>query len=887
MLIRTTSLAALMSVVLLSNSFVEAKDAQPDAAARFHQAYVQEVIEGKVKEAAVAYLALMNDDAAPTKIRGEARFRFAVCTVLLGRSDEGATQLRELVSDTTLSEALRTRATHYLKGVSRSSTGSASGRTTEDMITILAPLDPGALAHRADGKGLAGVYRLIEVGGEASIVTLRRLLKHRDLKLRQHAYRLLCRMNVDGMAELYESDIGVPAQPWRLDVQNYLRRSPGRNEAMFQRLKSLGSPALNSFQLVKNMSLEMSRKFLELGGKPSVAFQHIAKLKSSEQREEMLRWYRSGEENLKGIAANQLPRHLTDKDQEVAATLLREFVDSIMKAQGPHDSSAKASVLARKTAIEMLQSTWQDVLKFCEVDVGSMRAHSLMPVLVAFQRVLSSRTGDDTSLAETVSVVRRYVDGVTKDDLKHVFRQESQKMANSLLWEAVRKFPEVESIDLAAWMASGKRHFARNRLVIPPHNRDLGNGDSYFQPTLNAPRDVRVFMAGLGAARRVGNTTLGEWARLYNLRSIGQRDMEVVVAREWLTQIRAYMKDVTHGDANPLHVPLLLALKAVPADELSAEWLALIEEGDQTVKTILLQDGQVHTHGKTTVVAPKSLSLARKHWSKLSKKSRYLVLQRALNISMRPVGSNLSVMESPITPKIAAEFILSHLDEAGTSNISYHVPNNSALFPPQRWLASHPEFTKNISNSNNPNVSTEQLEGAVRDAVFEKRVFNRGIADLIGRRLVRQNVAKEVMKSLITSEDASLRRSALMTLHPASHVARLLAVSDFQSCLAYEIEHQPAHAPALIRLSQLMVIREPGPELIPLARTLLEMSTPKTVQEGIRLASSLGHDDLVPDLKKLLSSLDIRVRDSARKALEAIRETRKLQREAAVEAAGR
>ena len=104
------TIAILLVTALLFAGSPAWADEDADAT-RFHDAYVLEVIEGKVAEAARVYLALLGDEAVSKRLRAEARFRFAICAVLLGRADEARAHLTALLDDPDAPPAVRKRWT--------------------------------------------------------------------------------------------------------------------------------------------------------------------------------------------------------------------------------------------------------------------------------------------------------------------------------------------------------------------------------------------------------------------------------------------------------------------------------------------------------------------------------------------------------------------------------------------------------------------------------------------------------------------------------------------------------------------------------------------------------------------------------------------------------
>src|SRR5262245_35966433 len=124
----TTALAVSLAVA------PSARAEGDDAETRFHKAYEAEVVDGKLADAARVYLDLVGDWKAPPRIRAEARFRFAVTTVLLGRSDEARVQLASLVDDASVPETLRARAREYLDAVKGIGVGTELDRKLQALV---------------------------------------------------------------------------------------------------------------------------------------------------------------------------------------------------------------------------------------------------------------------------------------------------------------------------------------------------------------------------------------------------------------------------------------------------------------------------------------------------------------------------------------------------------------------------------------------------------------------------------------------------------------------------------------------------------------------------------------------------------------------------------
>ena len=170
----------LTSVTCLLFAASSALAQETDADTRFHRAYEQEVVEGKVADAARVYLEMMRDEKVPERLRAESKFRFAVTAVLLGRADEGRAYLAELVKDATTPETLRARAAEYLDAAKGIGVGSELDKKLQSLVFDLARIAP----NDTSNMGVPAPYRDFEVIGRQSIPFLRQLLQHSDPALR-------------------------------------------------------------------------------------------------------------------------------------------------------------------------------------------------------------------------------------------------------------------------------------------------------------------------------------------------------------------------------------------------------------------------------------------------------------------------------------------------------------------------------------------------------------------------------------------------------------------------------------------------------------------------------------------------------------------------------
>jgi hypothetical protein len=226
-------LAAATCVLLTASAFAE----EADADTRFHRAYEQEVVEGKVADAARVYLAMMDDAKVPERLRTEAKFRFAVTAVLLGRADEGRAHLAEIVRDPRTPETLRSRASEYLDAVKGIGVGNELDKKMQALVFDLGRADP----NKSDE--VPACYRDFQIIGRPAVPFLRRLLDHTDLALRQHAYRILLGMKDPGLGAAWKPELTSP-YPTRQRLAAYLKALPAEQADFEKRVLAADADAL-------------------------------------------------------------------------------------------------------------------------------------------------------------------------------------------------------------------------------------------------------------------------------------------------------------------------------------------------------------------------------------------------------------------------------------------------------------------------------------------------------------------------------------------------------------------------------------------------------------------------------------------------------------------
>ena len=260
--LRSRLVLMLLPVLAMAAAPTAHANDEKDGDTRLHDAYVLEVVDGKIAEAAKAYLGLIDDETAGARARAEARFRFAICASLLGRSDEARAHLDDLLRTEDLPEALRDRVEAYRKALSDVGLGTELDRKLQSLVFDLAKADAGVRD--------VTVYRDFEIISTAALPFLRKLLEHRDATLRTHAFRLLLRLDEPGVVTRWSPELASPGYGFGDDLRKYCARNEGALEAFEKRVLALGKPGIDAVSRIQ--PLPYSAAFLRAyaaGGGPA------------------------------------------------------------------------------------------------------------------------------------------------------------------------------------------------------------------------------------------------------------------------------------------------------------------------------------------------------------------------------------------------------------------------------------------------------------------------------------------------------------------------------------------------------------------------------------------------------------------------------------------
>lgn len=870
---------ALIALTLTTAGLLATPAFAGDATAedRYHEAYVLEVIDGKVADAAKSYLALIEDKTAPGFVRHEARFRFAVCTALLGRSDEARLQLGELLRDAEASADLKSRAQEYLEALRNVGVGSELDKKLQTLVFELG---------RAPLSGdLPAVYRDFEVIGDPARPLLRSLLDHSDSTLRAHAFALLCRMSEPGMVEHWTPEIGLGRGFAADALRAYLTRYEGSQAALEKRLmalddegfvKAFGSAYWMSF------SVDVLRAAASRGAPATVAVYQLGVRRTLPGTAELAVEWLTGDDDALSLEtakwiveghgnagpAIDLPQQHLPLLARRLAELDRTFPRTPPERPGNRPNNTQE--FAATSLYELARAADASiVLDACEIVAGAeapderdMNRHVLWNFLFdALADALDDRSAQEIDGARYAQVLKRLIE--RQAEYLRVHPERSQGLGipwgNCVrhLSVALDRLPADAAQAWTTWLLEGPGAGREPRLLAAWPIATEAQRKVVVDRIVALPSPARTLAVQYQMDRASGT-------------SIDEPLARVVTAA--LPSVIAGPADFSSGVVYRL--PECFSALA-PSDAIRALTAAfeavedLASGRNQKVVAALL--GEMHSRTDvlymTDVLAP---NLDRV-WASLAQAPR--LRERALLVLLQWIGADAErKVDLGSARDTIASFLLAHAEETqkATGGGMLRYPD---LFPLVRVIpASGPGQVRTARAIDDPGVRQ-----AVDAFLADPASLNEATIAFLGAvtppesmhdalvRLIRE-VPSDRLELILRYAPKQVRDPAWFDAL-AETVGRLTAAPD-------------SDLRALARATTDLAAERPSVELFGAVRRLLTSGIGGRVVAGIQIAKSLGREDLLPDLVTLLDSLDDGLRNQAREAIDAIVELRRLKQEA-------
>ena len=844
------ALYSLLLVLVLALLLPGAPAHADDAADRLHDAYILEVIEGKVDEAARVYLALDADEQIPSRIRLEARFRFAICAVLLGRADEGRAHLSALAENEAAPAALRARARAYLESIAEIGIGSELDKKLQALVFDL------GRAKLGSGPP-PPVYRDFEIIGAPAVPFLKTLLSHSDPTLRRHAFRLLCRLDAPGLGTLWQPGLSVYPT---VDFVLYLKRHPEERMVFERRAQEMGTRAWTSiryFQGEMPFSPAFMRAFAESGVAPTTAVAWLGRVLGDAEFEQLLAWMGGSDDELADAALSWMLRN-GDQAEQADAALFRRVLDRLFeRLQDPEskihatDLSQFAKVAARLPASEALAALGRAV-EDAETHGGDITRRAARAIFQHMARVLDARALPDGQAARYADLLLRWyalypaarpgAEGLPMDP-----RQMDGSLATHLR-HAIEDMAREQALALV-----------RTLFAVPGR----ANHGAWAQvlPKSLSPRNLALWTAAIEAAPADQRDQL-----LRLLRHLPAADHTAPLAyRRRLDQVhRGILPALTPTELRT-HLQRYDLLQAErPATEARAQVRAMLEAGralPEEAREALLETlvgGGPEYFVK--VIAPMTVD----GWASFDARERAHLIMNALQVRRtRRAGA---VAPGGVA-EAAAAVLRPHLQDVPSSEWLMTLQDDRRRYPLEAWVPLlDPEYLRGLSRRDR--FPVEEADPLARKLVAGPAAPAPAVLGFV-KASCSTDLQREVFDRELRSGDPARRRAASDLLDP--HRGSPASAGALEAAVAAELALSTPERWAVRRFGRMLLGARPSEALFPVARMLLAATAEADIMAGIDIADALGREDLIPALLPHLRSLNSRIRTHARKAVASIR----------------
>jgi hypothetical protein len=834
-----------------------ARAEEPDAETRFHDAYVLEVIEGRIAEAAKAYLGLVDDDAVPARIREEARFRFAICTVLLGRPDEGRMQLAAIVADERAPASLRARAKAYLESISTLGVGTELEKKLQSLVFDLGRSDSGEYEIPA--------YRDFEIIGAPAIPFLEKLLQHPDVKLRRHAFRLLIRLGAEDLVARWTPEIPVSGPGFNRDfVKRYLLQHPDELPRLEAKLLVLDDTLLEATLAVFAPHPEWSFEFVRaLTTRPALradGFGLLGRVGTPAQRWALARDCILGEdEELREFATEYAVLDEQGPPDELVEPLWSALVRWLAATKqgwstgaGRGSRSGNLEAWARRVSTPGLLASLEalvEVGRAWPVDEPGQPLRDGLAAIVAAP--LADRDLDATETAAYEALVRRWVEDVApRLDLR------SAGIAVPPLRDLVVRLPADRAAALVRWLFCG-----------PAHERTAWFNEAV---TIRRPEDVALLVEAVRVASPGHRSALLRMLpRLTSRGPASDIASAEALALPTLLPLDGSSSLLGFGGLSDLQGRIPDPTLATAVQSLFGAAVSM-DENTQALLFDRLVDFRAQTaddlRRRTAFLVRFVLPAVEALYASIAQPLRRKVMERTLSA----LRFRYPFAEGD-AERLAA-FVLRHQEDVLPTEIPV-LAARLDLFPLERWLPGAPEIGR---------IFDLPFEGGQVDASLliltedVERVGGAVLTVLVA--FASPDLAHEVAGRMLASTDPATRRRILGALRPGGgYPATPLGL---EKALALTLAEEAPDLGDLARLALLLSQVRPSERLLPAAERLLAADDRAANLQGIALAKRLGRPTLIPALAGLLDSLDADLRDRALSAIQGIRELERLQAEA-------
>jgi hypothetical protein len=834
------AVVAILLVLLSGVAWAEGEEKSFET--RWHEAYVLEVIEGKVPEAARMYLDLIEEPELPKHLMRECRFRFAVCAALLGRTDEARSILAGLATDEAAPADFKARVIEYHEELGSASVGSALDKRLEALV-----YEVGRVPQNY--KAVPPQYRDFQIIGKPAVPTLVRLLKHRDATLRSHAYRILCRMDEPIVVTLLPD----PNTSGWADLRRYLQRNPGMAARVEPGLLEIMSrvPAHrigrhvsdSGFWQLPSWRMPFIESMAACEGYEQITHQVLlAQTWTEYTRKTVGGWIENGRPSLAGTAAQLwLERVNSGGEDGHVAPLLDEdlfpvLVRRVRALNHWPNASNGLTRYARAMPADLVHSVLEDIAKTAQKDkvpstwrlvLGGLEPLEKRADPVAFERVV--RLGMEKGLNPSTATIRFLFARLPLDEgrafVKDVMKFSGGQRISSAFAHGTERDVEMFLAALSNMPESWRNSQVQN-YIIAGKNPEVPDAVRHAL----ARALPRLWRLQLGDARR--NMVFMYWIGALTR---GLPDEEI---RGILIEMAAVVPDISESWRGPLINTLLTGRQSDMTTEGKVRF-------NREIRARVLPEVAKATGALRHVVDCAIQVMVDKHnggWN------------------LGPGGHD------PILGFLAKN--LTVFANAGNKGLTVLI-GHPDHFPLVDWVP----LTGNTAVHT---VGADRADAAADALTADPAKVNYRVLSFL-RSAPSDAVKTRVFDRLLSLDDAGFVARVQSHTGPTGLPASPAALEKAMKTLTADEDTPLA---TIAALGKRIAKRNPTPALFPLVNRLIGSDERARVLEGIAIAQSLCSRELVPALIVKLDSLDSLIREAARKAIDAIFEIDRIKEEA-------
>ena len=839
-LARTTTFVATLTFLLVASTAV-AQTAK-DAETRWHEAYVLEVVEGRIDEAAKAYLELLREKDLPDRLRRESEFRFAVCCALLGRADEGRSRLAGLLSDRDLPDAFRARVQEYLKALADVGVGSELEKKLQELLFEL------GRALKTEQSRV--VYRDFQIIGKPAVPFLEKLLRHPDGKIRTHAYRILCEMKEPVITRSLPPTLAEGGYLAWQTLRSYLLNNPEQTP----RIEDLLLDALPKLDPKRGID---DAFFSEVPGFSARLAKALAERDGFEEHLTVLLSWMNWTPEVRDLASGWIREGRPALAEAVSWGWIHMLGEP--QASGPEGLTPDAAIFPA----------------FCRPFHGMAIGHPFDDRSANGLVRAAGAVPAEVVLATIEGVLSRH----EKGEIDLLPRALLQKLSYGLQ-------PVEERVDVEAYGKLVRRWLARKGQPLTSHVRYVcrNASDEETRALIRTIRDSGRSLAGYAVpyetARDVETHADRQSLISECLQAMRTGSQKARVTDDWRKAVaRAFPRLLAYSPgswSDDFGRPFAFCASRLTVNEAREALLAVLagqdtyEDPDQVVVGLfgsncsegLSAEASAAYHQDVRIpVLEKALPLLRDD-------ARSRLVYWACKYAQR--WSRVPGFELADARDILVRFLAEHADEVIAQKQESVLVLEAGTIPLTSWVARSRGW-KSFAGRYPTHLTPERVTAVLRHFRDHPEKISQPVMSF-AQHIAPEEEARAFFDFVYERADPRLLEPLLLEATASPEA--------MENGLVRYLEKDGVDLRLLARLASKVAEARPSVRLVPVSKRLMSAAETQVVLTGVRLAGQLGRQELTEPLVALLDSMDVHIRKAAQEAVDAILTSARLREEA-------